>query len=664
MLFKKNVIAVFAFLSFAISNAQDFKLGKVSIKELEEKTHPIDSSAVAAVLFNKAKTFFTYTITNGFSINTENTFRIKIYKKEGLKWANYNVSFRVGYENLNPDKLEFTDCVTYNLENGKVIKTKLNNEGSFKTSINKYWKEAAITMPNVKVGSVIEFKYVLKSGNIIEFPDFNFQKDIPVNNSEYTTEIPGFFVYKAIAKRPSELKFDSKITNGYLSFANKYDQMKTESVSFQQASNTYTAINIPALKEEPFVDNIDNYRLSVAHELEKTQFYLEPVKDYSVTWEGVAKTIYEDKDFGKELKERDYIIQDVSRILKNVESKSERLDIIFKFVQNKMNWNNKKGYYTDKGVKQAYIDGVGNTAEINFILMAMLNYVGVVTNPVLLSTIDHGIPIFPNRTIFNYVIASAELDGKQILLDATNKHTTNSILPLFTLNWTGRLIRQDGSSEEIKLEPKLLSKTTTNMLVTIDENGKISGQYRVYGTDYHAFTFREKYAGINQENYLEKLENDLSGIKISDYTIDNSKDYSKPIMENFTFTSDNQCEIIRDKMYINPQLFFAKNKNPFVQEKREFPIYFGYPDQEKFNVIFEIPKGYVVESVPKPIKLQTKDNVASFVFNVEASYNKIQVSIAKESNKLLVSADFYSVLKDFYRQMTDKQSERIVLKKI
>ncbi len=51
--------------------------------------------------------------------------------------------------------------------------------------------------------------------------------------------------------------------------------------------------------------------------------------------------------------------------------------MVFKFVQNKMNWNNKKGYYVDKGVKQAYLDGTGNTAEINFILMAMLNYAGV-----------------------------------------------------------------------------------------------------------------------------------------------------------------------------------------------------------------------------------------------------------------------------------------------
>jgi hypothetical protein len=79
--------------------------------------------------------------------------------------------------------------------------------------------------------------------------------------------------------------------NGSLTFANQYDQTRTESVTFAQVNSKYIVKNIAALKEEPFVDNIQNYRVSIFHELEKTQFYQEPVKDYSKTWEGVAKTI-------------------------------------------------------------------------------------------------------------------------------------------------------------------------------------------------------------------------------------------------------------------------------------------------------------------------------------------------------------------------------------
>jgi hypothetical protein len=660
----KLLIHFLLYIYFLNANAQEFKLGKVSIKELEEKAHPNDTTASAAILFNKARTFFTYDIKNGFSINTENTFRIKIYKKEGLNWANYKLPYRIGYETLHDDRVEFSDAVTYNIENGKVVKTKLNREGVFKTSTNKYWKEASITMPNVKSGSIIEFTYILKSENIVEFPDFNFQYNIPVNSSEYNVDIPGFFVYKAVTKRPSEIISESKVTSGSLQFANEHIVNKTESVSFDQQSNRHRAYYIPALKDEPFVDNIENYRISIQHELEKTQFYQEPVKDYSTTWEGVAKTIYSDKDFGKELKERNYITQDAAQILKNIDSKNERLDIIFKFVQNKMNWNHKKGYYTDKGVKQAYIDGTGNVAEINFILMAMLNYAGIVANPVLLSTLDNGVPVFPNRTIFNYVIAAAEIDGKQILLDATNKFTTNNILPLHTLNWTGRLLREDGTSEIIKLEPQVLSKKGVNMMVTLGENGVLSGKCRVLRTDYEAFSFREKYAGVNQQNYLENLENDFAGIEISNYNVENSTDASTAVSENFSFTTDNQSEIIGDKIYIDPLLFFTPTKNPFVQEKRDFPIYFGYPTQTKYNINITIPDGYVIETLPKSINLATGENVGSFVFNISATNNKIQIAITEELRNLLVSANFYKNLKGFYKQKIDKLNEKIVLRKI
>lgn len=660
----KLLIHFLLYIFFLNANAQEFKLGKVSIKELEEKAHPKDTTAAAAILFNKARTFFTYDIKNGFTINTENTFRIKIYKKEGLNWANYKLPYRIGYETLHDDRVEFSDGVTYNIENGKIVKTKLNREGVFKTSTNKYWKEASITMPNVKSGSIIEFTYILKSENIVEFPDFMFQYSIPVNSSEYNVDIPGFFVYKAVVKRLSEIISESKVTQGSLQFANEYNATKTEYVNFQQQSNRYRAYYIPALKEEPFVDNIENYRISIQHELEKTQFYQEPVKDYSTTWEGVAKTIYSDKDFGKELKERDYITQDVARILKNVDSQTERLDVIFKFVQNKMNWDHKKGYYTDKGVKKAYIDGTGNVAEINFILMAMLNYAGIPTSPVLLSTIDNGVPMFPNRTIFNYVIAAAEIDGKQILLDATNKFTTNNILPQYTLNWTGRLLREDGTSEIIKLEPKVLSKKVVNMMVSLNENGQLSGQYRVLRTDYEAFNFREKFLGVNQQNYLENLENDFAGLEISNYNVENTKDASTAVNENFSFTINNQSEIIGDKIYIDPLLFFTPTKNPFVLEKRDFPIYFGYPTQSKYNINITIPDGYVIETLSKSINLATGENVGSFIFNISATNNKIQISITEELRSLLVSANFYKNLKVFYKQKIDKLNEKIVLKKI
>ncbi|WP_233592278.1 DUF3857 domain-containing protein [Flavobacterium sp. RSP15] len=164
----KVVLAVFLVMVISEMKAQDFEIGKVSIKELSENFHPQDTTATATILTKKARTFYSYNLKNGFTVNHEYWYRIKIYKKEGLGWANFQVPYYVGYEDLNNESVKLSNAVTYNLENGTVVKTKLNNEGSFKENVNEYWSQATIAMPNVKVGSVIEFKYILKSENIVK----------------------------------------------------------------------------------------------------------------------------------------------------------------------------------------------------------------------------------------------------------------------------------------------------------------------------------------------------------------------------------------------------------------------------------------------------------------------------------------------------------------
>jgi hypothetical protein len=663
MRFNKLMAVLFLVGIVLRTNAQEFKLGKVSLAELKEKIHPTDTSAVAAILYHKGRTFFSYNERTGFSVNHEYEFRIKIYKKEGLSWATHQVPYYIGYQDRNDETVRFYEGVTYNLEDGNVIKTKLNSEGSFKKNINEYWGEASITMPNVKVGSVIEFKYVLKSENIVKFPVFNIQYDIPVKYSEYKTEIPEYYIYKPILRGYVEIKTDDKFVNGFQSYQDKHGQ--SMSMTYRQINSVYTVENVPALKAEEYVDNIKNYRSSILNELERTRFPDMEVKDYSITWEGVAKNIFENKDFGAELNERSYLIPDLKEILKNAVSEEDRLDVIFKFVQKKMNWNNQNGYYTDKGVKQAYLDRTGNVAEINFILIAMLKLAGLNANPVLVSTIENGAPAFPNRTGFNYVICAVEIAGKKVLLDATHKYTAPNILPLNTLNRSGRLIKEDGTSEEINLVPEIPSREIFNLMVSLDAFGNITGKYRGQKADYSGYSFREKNKEVSNDNYLDKLENDLGNIQIKDYVIENKNtELSKPVTETFSFTADRRCDIIGNKIFLNPALFFTVRKNPFVLEERKMPIYFGYPTENKYNIVIEIPEGYVVESLPKPVNITTGESVGSFKYNVVNIGNTIQVLITTSMNKDVVSADFYDVLKEFFQKMIDKQNEKIVLKKI
>ena len=82
---------------------------------------------------------------------------------------------------------------------------------------------------------------------------------------------------------------------------------------------------------------------------------------------------------------------------------NERIAAVFNYVKSNVKWNDFKGYSCNDGVKKAYKDKVGNTAEINLMLTAMLRFAGFNANPVLVSTRDNGIAFFPSVDRYGFI---------------------------------------------------------------------------------------------------------------------------------------------------------------------------------------------------------------------------------------------------------------------
>ncbi|WP_427875340.1 DUF3857 domain-containing protein [Flavobacterium sp. MMS24-S5] len=649
--------------------SQEFKLGKVSIAELEQKSHPKDSAAIAAILYKKGTARIEYDANDGFVTVTDVETRIKIYKKEGLDWANQDVWY-YNYPSLR-EKVSFSDAVTYNIVGGKIEKTKLKSDGVFEEVLNKYKSLKKITMPNVKEGSVIEFKYSIKCPQEI-IRDWDFQTSIPVNYSEFSTFIPeyytfsprqkGYFFPKATTARVAKsITFNSKERSGGRVTSTNFS---TDYLTYMEDQVTYKAVDFPAMKDEAYVNNIDNYTSSVAHELSMTKFPNQVLKEYSADWASVVRTIYDYDDFGPELNKTGYFEDDLKKILSGINTPEEKILVILNHVKSNVKWNKYYGYGCDNGVKKAYKEKTGNIADINLMLTAMLRYSGLTANPVLVSTRSNGIALFPNRTAFNYVIAAVETPNGYVLLDASEKFTVPNVLPLRVLNWSGRLIRKDGSSEEINLMPEKTSVDNVFMNYSIDSAGKVTGKTRRQYMDYNAMITRGNIEGLKEEEYLEKLENKNKKIEISDYSKTNEKDILLPIIETYSFTGNDLCEVIGGKIYLNPMLFFATNNNPFKQETREYPVDFSFPFTDKYSINIEIPEGFVVETLPAPAAVTMEDNLGVFKFNIAANDNKLQLSILHQINEAIVSAEKYEMLKEYYKTMVEKETEKIVLKRI
>ncbi|GAA3753903.1 hypothetical protein GCM10022422_44890 [Flavobacterium ginsengisoli] len=650
--------------------SQEFKLGKVTVAELEQKVHPKDSSAVAAILFEKGQNVFDYDQDNGFTMQLEVTAKIKIYKKEGYDWATKKIRYYIA-GNGSKEKVLISDATTYNLVNGKIEKTKLKGEAEFDEAINKYWAQKVFTMPNVKEGSIVEFKYIIKNNSIGSPRDWNFQSTIPVNYSEFKMYVPEYFVYNRNFKGYVSPKIIEEKNNRSIQYTYREGRngvvsgsASQEKLDFIETRTAYIAENLPALKDENYVNNIDNYTVSLSQELSMTKYPNSPFKTFSTDWNSVVKTIYDYDDFGPELNKTGYFEEDLKKLLVDSKTQEEKIWTIFNHVKSNVKWNNYFGYGCDNGVKKAYKEKTGNIADINLMLTAMLRYSGLTANPVLVSTRSNGIALFPNRTAFNYVIAAVETPNGYILLDASEKFSTPNILPLRVLNWSGRLIRKDGTSEEINLMPEKTSSDNVFMTYNIEADGKVTGKTRRQSVDYNAMITRSKISNLKEEEYLEKLENGNNKIEISEYSKTNENDILLPMVETYSFTGNNLCELIGEKIYVSPMLFFTNDKNPFKQELREYPVDFSYPFADKYNITIKIPDGFAVETLPAPAAVSMENNLGAFKFNILANGNTLQLSILHQINEAIVSAEKYEMLKEYYKTMIAKETEKIVLKRI
>ena len=667
---KKILIALILIGTITQLKAQDYRLGKISKKELQEKAYPLDSSAVAAVLYKERKTSFEYRDDVGFLLITEVHERIKIYKKEGYDWATKEISYYTPRSGKS-EKVSISDAKTFQLINGKIESQKLNKKDIFTEKINKSWSQNKFSMPNLSEGCIVEWEYRIESP-YKSIEDVIVQYDIPIKKLICKIEIPEYYIYSIKQKGYLTINAINSVKNSQIvsssknrSFQNynvstSYD---TQAVHFKTNVTTIDNENIPALLDEPYVNNINNYRAKVQFELASINWPNETTRFFSQSWEDVSKTINNDPDFGDELRKSSYFEDDLTNLRQKYTAKNELAIAIFEFVKGHVKWNNEKRLFTYDGVKEAYKTGAGNSAEVNLILVAMLRAAGIDANPVLVSTRDYGVPIFPTIDGFNYVIAAASIDDQLFLLDATEPLSTPNVLPLRDLNWQGRLVKKDGTSNWVNLMPSKKSEANSVVALTINEDGLVEGFDRETYTNLYALNFRNSYVNLSEEKRISKTEEANKGIEISEIKFSDEKNPYKPISSTFKFSSENLVDIVGNEIFFKPLLFNSLTKNPFKLEKREYPIDFGTPFSYKYMMNITIPDNYVVESMPESSVVSLPNNNGVFKFSISNSGNKISIFSIIQINTAIYPQTDYEYLKEFYRLAVAKNIEQIKLKK-
>ena len=309
------ILTIFSLISF--SQKPPKKFGKIGVEDFEMKYCPIDSNAHAYFIFDYGQSYFKYAETEvtlkeavssrkGFQLYFTRHFRIKIVDNQGFSWANIEIPL---YHDKDEEKTDRIKAYTYNLENDKIVKTKLKKGDILIEETSKYWNTEKFAMPGVREGSIIEIEYTVVSDFYFNLRQWYFQKTIPVLQSEYHTRIPEYFSFNQTQRGYLPIQTENSRRAKELKIA-YHQKAEGQSVKEENYTNTYNYIEyfsdyyvneIPAFPIEEYLRTEDNYLSKVEFELQYTKFPKSTQHNYTTSWEEINKNLLDSYGLGKQL---------------------------------------------------------------------------------------------------------------------------------------------------------------------------------------------------------------------------------------------------------------------------------------------------------------------------------------------------------------------------
>uniref|UniRef100_UPI00404AEFF4 DUF3857 domain-containing protein n=1 Tax=Gelidibacter sp. TaxID=2018083 RepID=UPI00404AEFF4 len=648
-LFYLTITLLFTSLTYSQSpfNWESYNVSKADITNtIFEK----DSTANALVIYEMGNS---YIDKKTFKLVTEVKKKIKILNREGFDKSIISILLRKNDKSI--EKIKDLNGSTYNIENGEIIQTKLQDNEIYEENYNENFILMKFTLPNIKEGSIITYSYTIESPFIYKYRGWEFQSDVPKIYSQYNTSIPGIYEYhvKLVGFKKLEV-FHEEIVGYCLEAGN--------GASADCVNTIYAMKDIPAFTDEEYMTTRSNYLSRIEYELKTVRHFDGKVDNVTKTWEIVDKELKTDNNVGRELGKKTGIV-DVFPNNEIPNNNLEKAQAIYNYVQKTYTWNEKYDIFTDVSVKDLIKEKSGNVSEINILLHNLLLEHDIEVKPILLSTRSNGFStkIFPVMSDFNYLINQVTIDNKTYFLDATDSYLSFGELPFRCLNQYGRLLDFKEGSTWIDIFPEKVSTIQYRFDLSLKENEELSGSIDVISNGYHALPLKRSYFK-NPTDYLKSYKNKYASIEFTNHTVSTEDKTSYDFKERFEIQSE--LEIISDKIYFNPFLITVFDENPFKLQERTYPIDFGFKDAYLYSLKIQIHDSYQILETPKDLNFALPNNKGTILLTTKVDNNNLMIYYKFNFNESIYEPEYYPYLKEFLSKIVDIQKNSlIVLKK-
>lgn len=619
--------------------------GEPTTAEHALKHYPQDPEANGVILYERGN--YTVDAADGYiRLLKEVHCKIKVFNAKDFKYSHIEIPYY--RENNVQENIKDLKGITHNGD----VKTYITDNAIFDTDESENWSLKKFTFPDVKDGSILEYSYRIETPYLHNLGGWNFMNSLPTIYSELHTEIPGNYTYNRT------LFGDRKLDVNHAEVKKSCFQLPGYKVSGDCESATYVMKHIPAFKEEEYMLAGANYRPRLQFELRNTVNIDGSKKNYSKTWKDTDKIFKYDKNLGKQLKHTSFFEKQLPANISNISDKLERAKAVYYFIQKNMNWNKENRILSDIRVKDAFEKKSGNSSEINLSLINALEAVGLQPKIMLLATRDRAQPTkqYPVMTDFNYAIVYLNIDNTTYLLDATSKHTPFGILPYRLLNVEGRVLdfKKGSFWEPIKSTGRNLHYV--NMQLSANANGEFTGKVSEASTGNISAVKRDKNNGIIKDQLIKRKQSKNEALDISNLSFENETNLEQPYKESYDLTIFEQ--LVGDKLYVYPFLFETYVlENPFKEEKRRYPIDFGFPIINNYLIAIDGSNQYEVVKTPenKILKLPNNDGELSVVYKVVG--NKVNVRLSVKLNNTHFPKEAYPALRQFFTTLVNIQNE-------
>jgi hypothetical protein len=613
------------------------KFGSVDTADLKLTSCDFEKDANAEVLFDRAELFC-----GNQSIVMIRQKRIKIFNDNGKSEANVRIEFnnKFGIEHILAVEAE-----TINLDNGKIVFTPIDIKLIYSEHTDKDKDAIVFSMPSVRTGSIIEYRYEWERSFSTNFPEWDFQSNLPERYSLIDVFMSPYLTFNALFRKNQPFVKDTISDGGY--------------------GHVWALANVPSAKDEP-------YMRSAVDALQSTTLVLSEVKTgggtvtLSDSWARIGKQITDEKVFSKPYYQNLNDDGEVVKKAKALKSDDKKIAFIFNQVKIQMKWNDEKYWLSKDGIKSAWKKKSGNWGEINMILCHFLVGAGIKAYPLLVSTRNNGrmLPDFANIYQINKLVAYIPVDSdKCFVLDASDKYSIYNEIPFDLLNSYGLFL--DKAKEKynlILLKKDVPVRQAVFINAEIKPDGTMNGTAQINSFSYHKSNSLELYKTLDEKKYIDILRDNDNNLKITSLKFENADIDSLPLTQNINFNLD--LPGTDDKyIYFNPNLFTLLYHNPFVNKSRVSDIDFGCMNNYSINGRYKIPAGYRIESLPKNMFIVIADKSMSFKRFAAEEDGYIVISYVISYKKSLYLKDDYPDIYAYFKKMHEILNEQIVLKK-